>query len=78
MAYYEQKEIPAGSGNLYWYERILTEGRQKSRYIGKQLPLELQVSQQKYEADRKLESDRRIIEQKIAELRHQLAQLKSI
>jgi hypothetical protein len=76
MAHYEQKEIPNGSGNFYWYLRIVEGGRQKSQYVGKKLPHSVESNQEKYQADRKKEADRRDIERKIAELSAQLAQLK--
>jgi hypothetical protein len=76
MGHYEQKEIPGGSGNFYWYLRTIEGGRQKSQYIGKKLPHSVEANQQKYEADRKKEADRRDIERKIKELSQQLAQLK--
>lgn len=78
--HYEQKEIPSGSGNFYWYRRYVVEGRQKSEYIGKKIP-DLEIAEQsvkkiQYQADRQREIDRREIERKIAELSRQLAQLK--
>jgi hypothetical protein len=76
MSHYEQKEIPSGSGNFYWYLRTVEGGRQKSQYVGKKLPHTVESNREKYEADRNIEVNRRKIERKIAELSAQLAQLK--
>ncbi len=77
---YEQKEIPLGSGNFYWYGRWLDGKIQRSKYFGKKLPssavAETQQKYQQSEADRKVKFERKKIEQKIAKLSAQLAQLK--
>jgi hypothetical protein len=70
---YELKNIPAGSDNFYWYQRVREGGRQTSRYIGKNLP-PTAIAEQKaeYEAARAIEKNRAEIEQKIKILQDQL------
>lgn len=72
---YELKEVPAGSGNFYWYGRRREGGRQRSIYFGKTLPQSEVTQKSEYLASRKLEADRREIERKISDLKIQLSQL---
>ena len=60
--HYEQKQIPPGTGNFYWYRRFIVEGRQRSEYVGRRLPAGVEASQIQYEADRAREKSRHSLE----------------
>lgn len=60
--HYEQKQIPPGTGNFYWYRRSMVEGRQRSEYVGRRLPAGVESAQIKYQADRAREEIRHSLE----------------
>lgn len=71
--HYEQKQIPMGSGNFYWYRRYLDAGgRQKSEYIGRTLPTAVENNQAKFEADRAREVVRAELENQLLEIQKKL------
>lgn len=74
--HYEQKLI---GGNLYWYRRELIGGRQKSTYIGKNLPektiIEVSAQRLQYQGDRARQKQRAELEQKISQLQAELRKI---
>lgn len=74
--HYEQKQIPPGSGNFYWYRRITVNGRQRSEYVGKKAPPDLLATQKaNYEADRAKTEERHQLEAEIRRLTQKLNNL---
>ena len=79
MAYYELKNI---NGRAYWYRRSLVGGRQRSEYIGKNLPseaylknIDATIAAKLDDYDRVRENLRHQIQLQIEELQSELANL---
>lgn len=77
--HYEQKQIPPGTGNFYWYRRIIEgDGRQRSEYIGRRLSPEMKAEiaeAAKLAANREREDRRSFLENQIATLTIELESL---